>query len=98
MTIDELKVLFDKHEEDEFLKFERVTPPDRLSNRPDLCGFLWLDKLVPGNCDIISGAEHDEIYLDGDLDQLAEVVTESIIITLIRCGVRRGEYGLEMFA
>lgn len=56
--------------------------------RPDLCAFILLDTLLPGNQDIISASEHDEIYLNIDINELAKVATEQDILTLVRCGVR----------
>lgn len=83
---------------DEFLKFERVK--EKLNQRPDLHAFLLLDSLVPSpNRDMVSGAEHDEIYLDVDPEDLMAVATEEQLIDLHRCGVRCDEdYGLCMFA
>ncbi len=72
--------------DDEFLKFERVENP--LSSRPDLHAFLLLDQLVSGTTDIVSDAEHDEIYLSVDCDQLFETATPEQVIDLVRCGVR----------
>ncbi len=37
---------------------------------------------------MVSAAEHDEILLDVDLEELAKVATEEQIVELIRCGVR----------
>lgn len=70
----------------EFLRFERIENPP--SNRADLCAFLLLDKLLPEKGDIVSAAEHDEIYLAVDCDELAKVSTQEDIIYLRRCGVR----------
>lgn len=80
-----LREIWDKHE-DEFLKFERVQ--NKLSNRPDIHAFLLLDKLVPGDRDIVGSAEHDEIWLDVDPAGLEAVEAEEQIVELIRCGVR----------
>ncbi len=81
----DLAAMCEKHDE-EFLKFERVQP--KRSARPDIHAFLLLDELVPGGGDIVTGAEHDEIYLDVSPDTLSEVATEDQIVELIRCGVR----------
>jgi hypothetical protein len=37
---------------------------------------------------MVSAAEHDEIWLNIDLANLAEKATEQQIIDLIRCGIR----------
>ena len=82
----DLKATFDKYA-DEYIKFENVEL--KLHSRPDVCAFLLLDKLVPGEGqDIISDAQRDEVYLDTDCAKLAEVATERDILTLIRCGVQ----------
>jgi len=70
----------------EFLEFGRVQNP--YSGRPDLHAFIMLDRLVAGQSDIISSAEHDEIYLDVSPQALEVVATEHHILTLVRCGVR----------
>lgn len=77
--------IFNKHDK-EFLEFEKVEI--KLSKRPDIHAFILLDQLVPGDADIIAAAEHDEIYLDVEPEQLEKVASELQIIDLIRCGVR----------
>lgn len=95
MTEDQIRETFDKHGE-EFLEFERVVFPK--SKRPDLHAFLLLDTIVPGDMDIVAAAEHDEIWLDIELEDLAVAgVTEEQIIELLRCGVRVDDNGLCMY-
>lgn len=73
-----------------YLKFSEILNPP--SNRPDLCAFILLDKLVPEEkCDIISASEHDEIYLSISIRALAKVITTEDILYIIRCGVRFAE-------
>lgn len=84
-----IKELFEKHE-DEYLKFDKIK--EKKTNRPDLQAFLILDSIIPSDCDIISASEHDEFYLDVDLEVLAAKATEEQIIDLIRCGVSYGEF------
>lgn len=87
-----LKEILDKHS-DEYLKFQRVE--NKRSNRPDIHAFLLLDEIIPGDESIVSGAEHDEIFLSVDLDILANAATEEQILELIRCGVRLdSQYGI----
>jgi hypothetical protein len=86
---------------DEFLRFERVK--NKRSNRPDLHAFLLLDELQPSakSRDIVSAAEHDQIWLGIDTGKLAEVITSEQVLELIRCGVIIDEHddgGLFMFA
>jgi len=88
----DLEQVFEKYD-DEYSKFDSIE--NKLHSRPDICAFLLLDKLVPGaGKDMVSAAEHDEIYLDVDCEALAAVATEEDIQTLARCGVRYDE-GLE---
>ena len=97
--LEKMAELFEKFGNSEYIKFARVE--NKLHERPDLCAFILLDKLVPGaGRDMIAGAEHDEIYLDVDPRKLAEVATEADVLTLVRCGVRYeiGGDGLAMFA
>lgn len=77
--------LFDLRDE-EFLKFDRVEK--KLSQRADLHAFMLLDRLCPGKMDIVAGAEHDEIYLEVGIGELAGAIKESELVDLIRCGVR----------
>ena len=86
MSEDELKALFDKHE-DEAQRFERITAPR--SRCQDIHAFLLLDELCPSSkgLDMVSAAEHDIIYLRPELKKLAKVVTEDQVIELVRCGV-----------
>lgn len=85
MTKEEMLELFEKHN-GKYIKFEDYVK-NPLSKRPDLHAFLLMDKLVPGNGDIISAAEHDEFYIDIDPEELAENITEEQIIELVACGV-----------
>lgn len=89
-----LEEFLEEHDE-EFIRFGRVE--HKLSNRPDIHAFLLLDQLCPGGRDIVSYAEHDEIYLDVDVKELLEKATDEQLIDLHRCGVRAGDVGLAMF-
>lgn len=81
---------------DEFLEFNKVE--NKLSTRPDIHAFILLNQLVPGKKDMVSGAEHDEIFLDVNIEELEKVITKEQVIELHRCGVRISEYGcLSMF-
>jgi hypothetical protein len=89
-------MMFDEFNDDEFLKFDRVE--NKLSTRPDIHAFILLNELFPGTRDMVSGAEHDEIYLDVEPDELKEKATKEQLRDLHRCGVRESEYGICMFA
>ena len=71
--------------EDERLKFEDIEP--KLSSRPDIHAFILLNQLLPGDRDMVSAAKHDQIWLDVDLEKLAEVATADHIRQLWACGV-----------
>ena len=88
-----IEELFEKHN-NEFLEFDRVE--NKRSNRPDLHAFILLDQLFPGDSNMISSAEHDEIWLDITTEDI-ENLTEDQIIELVRCGVRYDEEALCMF-
>lgn len=96
MTEEEMRELFEKHE-DKYLDFGSIE--NKRSKRTDLHAFLLLDELIPNqHQDIIAAASHDEIFLDADPEMLAAVITENQIIELVRCGVRCTYEGLCMFA
>lgn len=71
--------------ENESHRFERVQTP--ASTRPDVCAFVMLTNLLGGNRDLVDAAEHDQIWLDVDPDELDEKADDEFILTLVRCGV-----------
>jgi len=77
--------LFEQYTEEEFLKFALIK--NKLHRRGDIHAFLLLDKLSPGNKDIVKSAELSAMYLNIDTTALAKVITEGQVIELIRCGV-----------
>lgn len=88
----DLKTVFEAHD-DEFLRFERIE--QKLNQRPDVHAFILLDQIVEpkknrlgGVNDMVCTAEHDEIWLSVNTDDLAKLATEDQIIDLIRCGIR----------
>ena len=73
--------------DEEFLKFKRVAQP--LSKRRDLHAFMLLDQLDPESTgDIISASEHDEYWIDIDVDRVMENATEEQLRDIFRCGIR----------
>lgn len=88
--------LWHKHHETEFLEHPRDTAV-RGTKRLDLQAMILLDQLVPGACDILSNAAHDEVWFEIEPDELAAVITEEQIIELIRCGVRYDEDSFGMY-
>ena len=80
-----LRETFEKYD-DEHLNFDRVE--NKLHDRPDICAFLLLDKLLPNaGRDMVCAASHDIIYLEADCQELNEAATEEDILMLLRCGV-----------
>lgn len=113
MTVEEMHAFMDRitdsfGDECEFLKFDRIKNPRH--PRPDICAFLMLHDAVDepnprakgGYGDMVSGAEHDVIFLRTNAEKLAAVATEELLRDLVRCGVRLsdeyGDYHLEMYA
>jgi hypothetical protein len=94
--INDLHAAFEKFNDD-FLNFEGIE--NKRSRRPDIHAFLLLDELVPGRADMVCAAEHDEIFLEVNPDDLAKAATEDHVLELIRCGVRWSSEGdsLAMF-
>lgn len=84
-----LEKLFDEIIDDEYGEFERVE--NKLSSRPDIHAFILLNNLCPSDDDMISASEHDEFYLDVDLEKLEKIITREQVIDLVRCGVRYSE-------
>ena len=81
-----LQETFEKFDDESSSNFYLIE--NKLSTYPDLCGFLYLEKLCPAHDeDLIAAAEHDQIYLATDCDELEKVATEEDILYLCRCGI-----------
>ena len=65
-------------------------PPTESPQRKDLYAFNLLNQLVPPTsmAAMVACAEHDEIWLDVDPEELARVITVEQITELRMCGVR----------
>lgn len=88
MTEQQLRELFDKHGDDEFLQWKRVPKERRRHEAPDIHVFLTLhEKYERRANDILDSASHDEVYIDVDLDK-PNTLTEEDVIDLIRAGLR----------
>jgi hypothetical protein len=89
MTLEEMIAAFELHENNMNLLAEWRAMPNKRSNRRDLHAFLLLDSLVPceKGMDIVSASEHDQIFLYTDPEKLAAVVTDEIVLELVRSGV-----------
>ncbi len=95
MTVEEMRLFQDNHDE-EFLKFRSIKG-DTPSQRADLCAMILIDSLLPGIGDIVSAAEHDQIWLDADAGALAPLITEDQWLYLIRCGVMLDDDSLSLY-
>jgi hypothetical protein len=85
-----LKKAFAKYEND-YVQFSEIENPPHPC--PDVCAFLRLNMLVqpvPG-IDMISCAEHDQVWLATSTEALAAVATEADVLYLARCGVMYDE-------
>jgi hypothetical protein len=96
MTKNELIALFKKYDS-EFLEYENIEGLD--SGYKDLYAMNILAKLIPNGYNMVSASEHDVIWLEPGLEELAEVITEEQVLELIQCGVMMDddEEGLQMF-
>ncbi len=72
---------FNKYD-NEYGKFDRIK--NKRSQRKDMHAFILLDKLFPGEYNIIAWAGHDEIALEFSEDQI-ETLTDDNILELVRC-------------
>ena len=77
--------------DEEYARFDRIET--KTTQRPDLLALILLDRLLPrcGEEDIICAAEHDQIWLDVDVERLNEIIADEDLRTLVRCGVRYDE-------
>jgi hypothetical protein len=82
-----LSELFDMTYADEYIKFDRIE--NKFSKRADIHAFILLDSIISSDTwgDIIAAAEHDQVWLNVNSDELAEKATPEQIRDLIRCGV-----------
>jgi hypothetical protein len=96
MTLEELIDTFEKYDDD-FLCDLKVPVTLRPTGRHDLNAFLMLNNLVPGTGSFVSCAEHDEIWLDVDLEELAKVISDKQIHWLVCLGIRCDGESLAMF-
>lgn len=85
---------------DEFLTFDKLPVDERPFSSPDLCAFALLDKKFPTEReqDMVSAAEHDQIWLRVKDEQIAQLAADEVLY-LTRCGVSydEGSNGLFMF-
>ena len=80
--------------EEEDLKGKPESPTTK---RDDITGFLLLDKLQPGPDDMISCAEHDQIWLSINTAELAKVITDDDIRILVQCGIHMEDCGESLY-
>jgi hypothetical protein len=94
MTTEELLELFQKHEDG--YGERNYTPQKELmvTSRGDLNALILLDKLCPKEPtyrgmapDIVCSAEHDQIWIDVELEDLAKVATSDHVNALVFFGM-----------
>lgn len=73
--------------DDEFLKFENIPFGKLHSKRSDLQALIHLDKIIPGDENIIETSEHDEVRLSLIASRVANFMDRDDILMLVRCGV-----------
>ena len=95
MTTNKLKQLFESDDDYDSLSFDKIE--NKRSKRADLHAFLLLDELVPDTTNMVTAGEHDQIFLEVNIEDLAKVINEDQVFELKRCGVFVDEYGLSMF-
>lgn len=91
MTIEEIIECYEEVRS-EYLQFKNIDMP--LHTRPDICAMLYLHNLQPGDTDLVRGSSTEEVYFDLDIPKLAETITKTDIIYLIRCGVLFEKYAM----
>lgn len=90
MTLDEFAAVFNTEDDGaDYLDTTSVPAALRTTGMPDLDAFLLLHSLLPDRqeTDMISCAEHDQIWLNVDVHELARVASPDDIRNLKRLGV-----------
>lgn len=94
-TVEDIEQWFEELK-DEYGEYDRVDSP--LHPRRDISAFLLLHKIVGGSRNIVSAAEHDEIFLDAHVQDLVRAgASRTQVLELIRYGVRLSDDMLCMF-
>jgi hypothetical protein len=75
----------------DFGKFDKVE--NKLSQRMDIHALVILDKLFPGNENIIYNSTDNRVYLDIE-NKLLETLTDDNILELVRCEIQCNYRGL----
>lgn len=96
MTLDEYQAIVTEQEEttDNAVKIDWHDnfPFTRLHGRRDMHGMLLLDVILSRGCefehtDMVSAAEHDQVWLDVDMHTVLSQVTHDEVKQLHACGV-----------
>lgn len=83
---EDLPEIFEKNE-NEFSMSSDDKVINRFHRRNDLCAMLILERLCPGDTDIISGTGHDKIWFAIKGEQAVKSATMDDLLDLIRLGV-----------
>lgn len=84
-NVDEVNKMFKKYS-DEYLNFGEIPDHEKLNKNSDLCGILYISKLLknPERFDMETG--HEIIYLP-NVNSLKKKLTDHDVIYLRRCGI-----------
>lgn len=92
MTSEQIEKFMDE-QEDEAGEFDRIE--NKRHSRPDIHAMLLMDEIHPGKGDMVSAAEHDQIWFNvaGESDPDPDTYdthwkfTEAHLIELLRSGI-----------
>ncbi|WAL81346.1 hypothetical protein OYT13_15960 [Pandoraea sp. XJJ-1] len=96
MTLDEMIAEFDRignlsYADPNSPTWEKIATENRLANRQDLHAFMLLESILPYSDergrDMVCSAEHYQIWLDVDIEDLADKISSAQISELVACGV-----------
>ena len=88
MNIQELKKLFKKHSENEYIEFEKVE--NKKSKFADIHGLLLLEEKFPPNeisHGILDNFDYETATINIEIEEDNIPLTENDIIELLRCGI-----------
>ena len=95
MTVEEMKALFERFAELPWNEFKNI--PNKPHHVKDIAAMILLDRLCPGEHDMVVATEHDEIWFAADPETVAKDATEDDIHILRACGVNFFDDSFHMF-
>lgn len=96
LTEEQIADTFEEHRT-EFIEFSKVQNPENPAR--DLCALLILARVcpLPRGSKAIAHADHDEVFLEWGVGDLAGKITAEDVIRLLRCGVHCDGESLQLF-